>query len=80
MLGEIEKQFILARDCAKRQGPLPTYLAEMGTNPECRSRLRQDSAFVFRTRIRSQKFVKNRTRIRSQFSILAVAGVFVVIS
>jgi len=27
MRGEIEKQFILARDFANRQGPLPTYLA-----------------------------------------------------
>jgi len=30
---------------------------------ECRSRLRLDSAFFFRTRIRSQKFVKNQARI-----------------
>ena len=49
-------------------------------DPECRNRLRQDSAFFVRTRIRSQNFVKNRTRIWSHFSISAVAGVCVVIS
>ena len=27
MRGEIDKQFILARDCTNRQRPLPTYLA-----------------------------------------------------
>jgi len=26
MRGEIEKQFMLARDCANRQRPLPTFL------------------------------------------------------
>ena len=51
-----------------------TLLAEVGPDPVYRSRLREDSAFFFRTRIRSQKFVKNRTRIRSHFSISAVAG------
>jgi len=45
-----------------------------------RSRLREDSAFFFRTRIRSQKFGKKRTQIRCHFSISAVAGVCVVIS
>ena len=55
---------------------------EVGPDPGCRSRIRQDSAFFFRTRIRSrsQNFVKNRTQIRSQFSISAVAGVCAVIS
>ena len=47
---------------------------EVATNPECRSRLRQDPT-IFWTRRRSQKFVRNRTR--SHFS-LAVAGVRVV--
>jgi len=47
-------------------------------DPDYRSRLRQDSAFFFRTRTRSQKFVKNRTR--SHFSISAGAGVCAVIS
>jgi len=50
--------------------------SEVAPDPECRSRLRQDSAFFFRTQ--SQKFVKNRTR--SHFSISTVAGVCVVIS
>ena len=50
----------------------------VGPDPECRSRLRKDSAFFFRTR--SQKFVKNRTRNRSHFAISAVAEVCVVIS
>jgi len=49
---------------------------ELGMDPECRSRLWQDSAFFLRTR--SQKFVKNR--IRSHFSISAIAGVCVVFS
>ena len=55
-------------------------ITEGGPHLECRSRLRQDSAFFFRTRIqtRSQKIVKNR--IKSYFSISAVAGVCVVIS
>ena len=52
-------------------------LAEVAMDPECRSRLRQDSAFFFRIRTRSQNFVKNR--IRSQCSLSAVAGVCVVI-
>ena len=52
--------------------------AEVGQDPDYRSRLRQDSALIFRTRIRSQKFVKNRTR--SHFSISAVAGVCAIIS
>jgi len=55
--------------------------AEVAPDPECRSRLRQDSAFFVRTRIRSrsQKFVKNHTRIQSHFSISAVGWVCVVI-
>ena len=45
------------------------FTIEVGPNLECQSRLRQDSAFFFRTRIRawSQKFVKNRTRSQSKF-------------
>ena len=50
------------------------FLPEVGPDPDNRSRLRQDSAFFLR--IRSQNFGKNR----SHFSILAVAGVCVVIS
>jgi len=47
------------------------------TWPRIRSRrLRQDSAFSFRTRIRSQKYVKKRSR--SHFSISAAAEVCVV--
>ena len=49
-------------------------------DPECRSQLRQDLASFFRIRTRSQKYVKKQTRIRSNFSIVAVAGVCVVIS
>ena len=53
--------------------------AEMGPDPVCRSRLRQDFAFFFRTWIRAQnqKFGKNRTQ--SHFYISAVARVSVVI-
>jgi len=60
---------------ACRKCGYPVCKAEVGPDPDYRSRLRQDSAFFFRTRIRtrSQKFVKNRTR--SHFSISAVAGV-----
>ena len=56
--------------------------AEVGPDPGRRSRLRQDFAFVFRTRIRtqSQKFVKNRTQIRHDFCISAVARVSVLVS
>jgi len=54
--------------------------AEVGPDPEYRSRLRQDSAFFLRTRTRSQKIKKKRTRIRSHFSISAIVGVCVVIS
>jgi len=46
----------------------------VATDPECPSRLRQDSAFFFW--IRSQKFVKNRTR--SHFLFSEGAGVCVV--
>ena len=55
---------------------------EVAMDPECRSRLQQDSAFFFRTltRIRSKKCVNNRTRIRSHFSISAAAGVCAVVS
>ena len=49
---------------------------EVGPDPDYQSRLRQDSAFFFRTQ--SQKFVKDRTR--SHFSISAVEGVCAVIS
>jgi len=38
------------------------YIAEVATNPECRSRLRKDPAFFFWIRGGSQKFVKNQTR------------------
>jgi len=55
-----------------------TFKPEVVQDPECRSRLRQDSAFFFRTR--SQKFVKNRTEIQSHSSISAIAGVSVVLS
>jgi len=51
---------------------------EVAIDPECRSRLRQDSAFFLRTRIWDQKFVKNRTEIRNHFSFSAIAGVHVV--
>ena len=46
--------------------------AEVGLDPEWRSRLRQDCAFFIRTR--NQKFRKNWTMIRRHFSISAVAG------
>jgi len=54
-----------------------TSAAEVGPDPDYRSRLRLDSAFFFRSQIRtrSQKFVENRIRNRSHFSISAVAGV-----
>ena len=52
------------------------FQAEVGPDPDYRSRLRQDSAFFFRTW--SKKFVKNR--IRCHFFISGVAGVCVVIS
>ena len=52
------------------------HFANMRPDPGYRSRLRQDSAFPFRTWIRTwnQKFGKNRTRILCHFSISAVAG------
>jgi len=42
---------------------LPLAEPQVGPDPDYRSRLRPDSAILFRTRIRtrSQKFVKNRT-------------------
>jgi len=55
-----------------------TLLPEVVTDPECWSRIRQDSVFLFR--IQSHKCLKNWTRIRSHFSISAVARVCVVIS
>jgi len=59
----------------ERSRSLKKWLRPAAMDPECRSRLRKDSAFFFRTRIRtrSQKFGKNRNR--SHFSIRAVAGV-----
>ena len=67
-------------ESTKENPPLDSdhYGAEVAMDPECRSRLRQDSSFFFRTR--SKKFVKNRIRIRSHFSLSAVAGVCVVIT
>ena len=53
--------------------------AEVAMDPECRSRLRQDSAIFLRIRIGSQNFAKNRTGIRSHSSRSTVAGVCVVI-
>ena len=58
--------------------PRSACLAEVEPDPDCRSRLREDSAFFFRTRIK--KSVKNWTQIRSYFSISAVVGVCAVIS
>jgi len=61
--------------------PVGSMVAVRGVpDPQCRSRLRQDSAFFFRTRMRTQNFVKNRTQIKSHFSISAGAEVCVVIS
>ena len=58
------------------------HLPEVGPDPVCRSRLRQDSPFFFLICIltQSQKFVKNRTHIRGHFSISVLAGVCVFIS
>jgi len=62
--------------------PLNQALLKVVLDPERRSRLRQDSAFFFRTRIRnrSQKFVRKWARARSHFPVSAAAGVCVVIS
>jgi len=75
----IQKSY--SRSCSgfgKNRRLLPE--SEVGPDPVYRSRLRQDSAFCFRTRIRSQNLVKHPTRIWSHISISAVAGVCVAIS
>jgi len=46
---------------------LPFNLIEVAMDLVCRSRLRKDSAFFFRTRIQSRKFVKNRTGGQAKF-------------
>jgi len=40
---------------------------EVGPDPECQGRLRQDSAFFSRTQSRSKKFGKNWTRCQAKF-------------
>jgi len=45
--------------CAIYRPPHMHARAEVGPDPDCRSRLRQDSVFFFRTRIRSQNLWKS---------------------
>jgi len=47
-------------------------LSKGAADPECRSRLRQISAFFCQTQSRSQKFLKSQSRIWSHFSLFAV--------
>ena len=61
--------------------PLAKYSCASEVAPECRSQLRHDSAFFFRSRIRTRSQNFGNYRTRSGFtSISAVAGVCVEIS